>query len=76
MKINRQYVSVDTLGLVDKKVLVQPCSADKGKGKILSLVTLVHQIYHVEWLLGRLRTEERLIILEAGGMVNQVCPNL
>jgi hypothetical protein len=56
-----QSVRVDTLGPVDKKVLVRPCSPDKVKGKILSLVTLAHQIYHVEWLLGRLWTEERLI---------------
>jgi hypothetical protein len=40
MKIERQHVLVDTLGLVDKKVLVWTCSADKAKGKILSLVTL------------------------------------
>jgi hypothetical protein len=33
MKIDRQFVPVDTLGPVDKKVLVQPYSADKGKGK-------------------------------------------
>jgi hypothetical protein len=39
MKIDRQSVHIDTLGLVDKKVLVQPCLDDKGKGKKLSLVT-------------------------------------
>jgi hypothetical protein len=33
MKIDRQSVPVDTLGPVDKKVLVRPCSPDKGKGK-------------------------------------------
>jgi hypothetical protein len=33
MKIDRQSVPDDTLGPVDKKVLVQPYSADKGKGK-------------------------------------------
>jgi hypothetical protein len=33
MKIDRPYVHVDTLGPVDKKFLVRPCSADKGKGK-------------------------------------------
>jgi hypothetical protein len=33
MKIDRQYVHVDTLRLVDKKVLVRPCSADRAKGK-------------------------------------------
>jgi hypothetical protein len=33
MKIDRRSVPVDTLGPVDKKVLVQPYSADKGKGK-------------------------------------------
>jgi hypothetical protein len=31
-KIDRQHVPVNTLGLVDKKVLVRPCSADKTKG--------------------------------------------
>jgi hypothetical protein len=44
MKIDRQSVPVDTLGPVDKKVLVRPYSTDKDKGKILSLVTLVHHI--------------------------------
>jgi hypothetical protein len=33
MKIDRQFVPVDTLGPVDKKVLVRPYSDDKGKGK-------------------------------------------
>jgi hypothetical protein len=33
MKIDRQSVPDDTLGPVDKKVLVQPYSIDKGKGK-------------------------------------------
>jgi hypothetical protein len=33
MKIDRQSVPVDTLGPVDKKVLVRPYSVDKGKGK-------------------------------------------
>ena len=33
MKIDRQSVPVDTLGPMDKKVLVRPHSADKGKGK-------------------------------------------
>jgi hypothetical protein len=33
MNIDRQTVPVDTLGPVDKKVLVRPYSADKGKGK-------------------------------------------
>jgi hypothetical protein len=33
MKIDRQHVPIDILGLVDKKVLVRPCSADKAKGK-------------------------------------------
>jgi hypothetical protein len=33
MKIDKQFVHIDTLGPVDKKVLVQPCLADKGKGK-------------------------------------------
>jgi hypothetical protein len=33
MKIDRQFVPVDTLGPVDKKVLVRPYSTDKGKGK-------------------------------------------
>jgi hypothetical protein len=33
MKIDRQSVPIATLGLVDKKVLVRPYSADKGKGK-------------------------------------------
>jgi hypothetical protein len=45
MKIDRQYVPVDTLGLVDKKVLVRPCLI-KAKEKILLLVTLACQIYH------------------------------
>jgi hypothetical protein len=33
MKIDRQHVPVSTLGLVDKKVVVRPYSADKAKGK-------------------------------------------
>jgi hypothetical protein len=33
MKIDRQHGPVDTLGLVDKKVLVRPCSTDKAKEK-------------------------------------------
>jgi hypothetical protein len=33
MKIDRQFVPIATLGLVDKKVLVRPYSTDKGKGK-------------------------------------------
>jgi hypothetical protein len=42
IKIDRQFSPVDTLGPVDKKVLVRPCSVVKGKGKkILSLVTFV-----------------------------------
>jgi hypothetical protein len=77
MKIERQHVLVDTLGLVDKKVLVWTCSADKAKGKILSLVTLACQIYHTGWLLGRLWIEESLIRpLAPRGMVHQVCPNV
>jgi hypothetical protein len=44
MKIDRKSVPVDTLGPVDKKVLVQPYSTDKSKGKKLSLVTLVRHI--------------------------------
>jgi hypothetical protein len=67
MKIDKQHVPVDTLGLVDKKVLVRPCSPDKAKGKILSLMTLVCQIYQAGWLLGRLQTEERLIRPKAPG---------
>jgi hypothetical protein len=54
MKIDKQLVPVDTLGLVDKKVLVRPCLAHKAKGKMLSLMTLACQIYHTGWLLGRL----------------------
>ena len=33
MKIDRRSVPIDTLGPVDKKVVVRPYSADKGKGK-------------------------------------------
>jgi hypothetical protein len=33
MKIDREHVPVYTLGLVDKIVLVRPCSTDKAKGK-------------------------------------------
>jgi hypothetical protein len=52
MKIDRQHVPIDTIELVDKKVLVRPYSADKVKGKnILSLVTLACQIYRVGRLL-------------------------
>jgi hypothetical protein len=32
-KIDIQHVLVKTLGMTDKKVLVQPCEADKSKGK-------------------------------------------
>jgi hypothetical protein len=40
-------------------------------------VTLVCQIYHTGRLLGRIRTEERLIRPKApGDMVNQLCPNV
>jgi hypothetical protein len=35
MKIDRQSVHVDTLGPVDKKVLVRQCSADKEKNIII-----------------------------------------
>jgi hypothetical protein len=33
MKIDRQSVPIDTLGPMDKKVLVRSCSTDKGRGK-------------------------------------------
>jgi hypothetical protein len=33
MKIDRQHVPIDTLGLVDKKVLVWLCSTNKAKRK-------------------------------------------
>jgi hypothetical protein len=33
IKIDRQFIHVDTLGRVDKKILVRPYSTDKGKGK-------------------------------------------
>jgi hypothetical protein len=33
MKIDKQHVPIDTLELVDKKVMVQPCLADKAKEK-------------------------------------------
>jgi hypothetical protein len=45
MKIDRQSVPIDTLGPVDKKVLVRPCPI-KAKEKKLLLVTLACQIYH------------------------------
>jgi hypothetical protein len=57
MKIDKPLVSISTLELTGKKVLVPPCATDKGKEKILSLVTLAHQIYHVEWLHKRLHTK-------------------
>jgi hypothetical protein len=44
MKIDRQSVPVDTLGPVNKKVLVRPFRSIKAKEKILSLVTLVRHI--------------------------------
>jgi hypothetical protein len=61
MKIDRQFVPVDTLGPVDKKVLVRPCSLDKGKGKNIIIGDPHVPNYHAGWLLGRPWTEERLI---------------
>jgi hypothetical protein len=67
MNIDRPHVSISTLEPTDKKILVRPCAADKGKGKKLSFVTITHQIYHAEWLLGRLQTKEMLIRRESLG---------
>jgi hypothetical protein len=59
MKIDIQSILVDTLGPVDKKILVRPCLIDKGKDKNIIIGDLACKIYHAEWLLGRLGTKER-----------------
>jgi hypothetical protein len=67
MNIDIQHFHVNTLRPTYKKGFVRLCATDKGKGKILPLVTLARQIYHAEWLLKRLQTKERLIRSKAMG---------
>jgi hypothetical protein len=59
MKIDRPHVPVSTLEPTNNKVLVRLCATDIGKSKkkILLLVTLARQIFHIEWLLRRLWTK-------------------
>jgi hypothetical protein len=64
MKINIPHILVSTLEPTSKKSWFGHVQSIKAKVKISSLVILARQICHAEWLLGRLRTKERL---EASG---------
>jgi hypothetical protein len=77
MKIDRQTVPVDTLGPMDKKVLVRPYSADKGKGKNIIISdprapNLAHGVVTRKALDKRKANKTGC----AMGMVHQVCPNI
>jgi hypothetical protein len=73
MKIDRQSIPGNTLGLVDKKVLIRPI---KAKEKILLPMALVCQFYHARWLLGRFWTKKANKTGGANEHGEPICPNV
>jgi hypothetical protein len=69
MQVDTQPFPINTIELANKRVLVRPKVADKGKAS--SLVILARQIYHKEELLGKLRTKRLTSPETSGGGLNQ-----
>jgi hypothetical protein len=57
MQVDTQPFPVSAIELANKKVLVWPETADKGKGKNIVIGDPVHREYHKEGLLERLQTK-------------------